>query len=128
MNLINYEIFRQRKNFNPIKLFERNEKLTYEMFCNFFESRFVVPPDTQYYLRVKKAFEENKHLKEHQSSELETKNKEKFSLEDELSITTENSKEDHEEQENQEEETQEEKSSRVVSKRRKSRRKKNEQN
>jgi len=65
MNLINYEIFRQRKNFNPLRLFERNEKLTYEMFCNFFESRLVIPPDIKYFLRVKEEFEKNKVTCEH---------------------------------------------------------------
>lgn len=66
MNLINYEIFRQRKKFNPLKLFERNENLTYEMFCNFFESRFVIPPDNKYFLRVKEEFEKNKVNNEEQ--------------------------------------------------------------
>ena len=72
MNLINYELFRQRKKFNPIRLFERNENLTYEIFCNFFESRFVIPPDTKYFLRVKEEFEKNKKTQNHDQLEKDT--------------------------------------------------------
>lgn len=60
MKLISYEIFRQRKKFNPITLFKQNKNITYEQFKEFFESRLVESPDLNYYMRVKnKFFEDN---------------------------------------------------------------------
>lgn len=50
---INYQLFRQRKNFNPTTLFKSNMSLSYKDFCSFFESRNVEPPSEEYYERVK---------------------------------------------------------------------------
>lgn len=59
MKLIKYEIFRQRKNFNPLILFKKNKDITYDQFKEFFESRLVESPDINYYTRVKNKFNEN---------------------------------------------------------------------
>jgi hypothetical protein len=50
---INYQLFRQRKNFDPTTLFKSNKSLSYKDFCSFFESRNVEPPSKEYYERVK---------------------------------------------------------------------------
>jgi hypothetical protein len=50
---INYQLFRQRKNFDPTVLFKSNMSLSYKDFCSFFESRNVEPPSKEYYERVK---------------------------------------------------------------------------
>ena len=53
MKRINYQLFRQRKNFNPTFLFKNNLKLSYEEFCKFFIERNVEPPSEKYYMNVK---------------------------------------------------------------------------
>lgn len=58
MQLIKYEIFQQRKQFNPLILFKRNPDLTYTDFKEFLNSRLVEEPDVSYFNRVKKAFDE----------------------------------------------------------------------
>lgn len=50
---INYQLFRQRKSFDPTILFRSNSSLSYKDFCVFFESRNVEPPSEEYYNRVK---------------------------------------------------------------------------
>jgi hypothetical protein len=54
MQRINYQLFRQRKNFNPTVLFKNNLKLSYEEFCKFFIERNVEPPSETYYMNVKR--------------------------------------------------------------------------
>lgn len=53
MQRINYQLFRQRKNFDPTILFKNNLTLTYEEFSNFFIERNVEPPSEKYYMNVK---------------------------------------------------------------------------
>lgn len=62
MKLIKYEIFRQRKKFNPLILFKKNKDITYDQFKEFFESRLVESPDINYYTRVKNKFNENNNV------------------------------------------------------------------
>jgi hypothetical protein len=83
--LINYELFRQRKNFNPLSLFYKNEDFSYQDFVNFFISRSVNPPDLNYYNRVKKAFEENQNKK----VDLEKKNKNTVEIKEIVSLEKE---------------------------------------
>lgn len=53
---ISYNLFRNRKNFNPLVLFYQNKDLTYQEFKEYFNSRYVTSPDIEYYNRVKQAF------------------------------------------------------------------------
>lgn len=53
MQRINYQLFRQRKNFDPTILFKNNLTLSYEEFSNFFIERNVEPPSKDYYMNVK---------------------------------------------------------------------------
>ena len=57
MSKINYDLFRIRKNFKPLSLFNRNPKLTFKEFEEFFEQRMVESPGKDYYLRVKSHYE-----------------------------------------------------------------------
>ena len=57
MSKINYDLFRIRKNFKPLSLFNRNPKLTFEEFEDFFDQRMVESPGKDYYLRVKSHYE-----------------------------------------------------------------------
>ncbi len=57
MSKINYDLFRIRKNFKPLSLFNRNPKLTFEEFEDFFDQRMVKSPGKDYYLRVKSHYE-----------------------------------------------------------------------
>lgn len=66
MQLIKYEVFQQRKQFNPLILFKRNPNLTYTDFKEFLNSRLVEEPDVSYFNRVKKVFDE-----EQQTSKIE---------------------------------------------------------
>lgn len=50
---INYQLFRQRKNFDPTILFRSNSSLSYKDFCVFFENRNVESPSEEYYNKVK---------------------------------------------------------------------------
>lgn len=74
IKLINYEVFRQRKKFDPLILFKKNPNLTYNDFKEFLNNRLVEAPDVSYYKRVKKAFEktqnENNVITENVSDEL----------------------------------------------------------
>lgn len=54
MQRINYQLFRQRKNFNPTVLFKNNLTLSYEDFSKFFIDRNVEPPSESYYMNVKR--------------------------------------------------------------------------
>src|SRR5210317_1193789 len=56
---ISYNLFRNRRKFNPLSLFYKNKDLTYEEFKEYFNSRHVTSPDEDYYNRVKKAFIDN---------------------------------------------------------------------
>ena len=53
MQRINYQLFRQRKNFDPTILFKNNLTLSYEEFSKFFIERNVEPPSEKYYMNVK---------------------------------------------------------------------------
>lgn len=53
MQRINYQLFRQRKNFDPTILFKNNLTLSYEEFSSFFVERNVEPPSEKYYMNVK---------------------------------------------------------------------------
>jgi len=53
MQRINYQLFRQRKNFDPTTLFKNNITLSYEDFSSFFIERNVEPPSEKYYMNVK---------------------------------------------------------------------------
>ena len=57
MQRINYQLFRQRKNFDPTLLFKSNIDLSYEDFCDFFVKRNVEPPSKEYYMNVKTHYE-----------------------------------------------------------------------
>ncbi len=57
MRKINYDLFRTRKNFKPLTLFNRNPRLTFEEFEDFFDQRMVESPGKDYYLRVKSHYE-----------------------------------------------------------------------
>lgn len=53
MQRINYQLFRQRKNFDPTILFKNNLTLSYKEFSSFFIERNVEPPSENYYMNVK---------------------------------------------------------------------------
>jgi hypothetical protein len=55
-SLINYKLFQNRRNFNPLSLFAKNKDLTYEEFVAFLQSKMVDSPGIAYYERVKTAF------------------------------------------------------------------------
>jgi hypothetical protein len=75
-HMINYELFRMRKLFNPLTLFYRNENLTYKQFKSYLNGLNVMSPGEDYYERVKKRFEQdnkntvviNIESKEHQTN------------------------------------------------------------
>jgi len=56
---ISYNLFRNRRKFNPLSLFYKNKDLTYEEFKEYFNSRHVTSPDEDYYNRVKQTFIDN---------------------------------------------------------------------
>lgn len=56
--MINYDLFRMRKMFNPLTLFYRNKNLTYKEFKSYLNRLNVKSPGEAYYLRVKKRFDE----------------------------------------------------------------------
>ena len=51
-NLINYNIFSQRKRFNVLNVVKSNELFDYEKFCSFFINIKVEPPSEDYFKRV----------------------------------------------------------------------------
>jgi hypothetical protein len=51
-NLINYNIFSQRKKFNVLNVVKSNELFDYEKFCSFFVNIKVEPPSEDYFKRV----------------------------------------------------------------------------
>ena len=51
-NLINYNIFSQRKKFNVLNVVKSNELFDYEKFCSFFINIKVEPPNEDYFKRV----------------------------------------------------------------------------
>jgi hypothetical protein len=55
-NNISYELFRNRKKFNPLTLFYNNNELTYEQFKEYFLKRNVDSPNFEYYEKVKSKF------------------------------------------------------------------------
>ncbi len=56
MNKISYELFKTRRNFNPISLFLKKNDLSYDEFCNYFNKINVVAPDFEYFQKVKNFF------------------------------------------------------------------------
>lgn len=62
--LIRYNLFKTRKKFNPLSLFNANKNLTYEDFVNFLHSRNVEPPSVDYFNKVKSAFDLESKTKE----------------------------------------------------------------
>ena len=50
---ISYNFFRNRRKFDPRVLFYKNKDLSYEEFCEYFDSKNVYAPDFEYYERVK---------------------------------------------------------------------------
>ena len=62
---ISYNFYRNRKKFDPRKLFYKNKSLSYEEFCKYFDSINVYAPNFEYYKRVKDSlsFEENNENK-----------------------------------------------------------------
>lgn len=78
---INYQLFRQRKNFDPTILFRSNSSLSYKDFCFFFENRNVEPPSEEYYNRVK-SFCFSKEEKHDTEVELDLKEPEQIVLEE----------------------------------------------
>ena len=72
---ISYNLFRNRKKFNPLSLFYKNKDLTYKEFKEYFNSRHVTSPDEDYYNRVKNAFFE-KAILEKKVEEVEVLKKE----------------------------------------------------
>ena len=59
---ISYNLFRNRKKFNPLILFYQNKDLTYQEFKEYFNSRHVESPDEDYFNRVKNTFFEKTTL------------------------------------------------------------------
>jgi hypothetical protein len=59
---ISYNLFRNRKKFNPLILFYQNKDLTYQEFKEYFNSRHVESPDEDYFNRVKHTFFEKTTL------------------------------------------------------------------
>jgi hypothetical protein len=53
---ISYELFKTRRNFNPITLFLKKSDLSYDEFCNYFNKINVVAPDFEYFQKVKNFF------------------------------------------------------------------------
>ena len=51
-NLINYNIFSQRKRFNVLNVVKSNELFDYEKFCSFFINIKVEPPSEDYFKKV----------------------------------------------------------------------------
>jgi len=81
MNKISYELFRSRRNFNPIILFQKKNDLTLEEFNQFFESFLVCTPGKEYYEKVKQTFflkykKEIDIIEETELKQLEIKNEE----------------------------------------------------
>lgn len=93
MQRINYQLFRQRKNFDPTILFKNNLTLSYEEFSKFFIERNVEPPSKDYYMNVKTHCESlaeaikdvpgNEKVKICAESDLDIKLSEEFVLEPE---------------------------------------------
>ena len=92
MSKINYDLFRIRKNFKPLSLFNRNPKLTFEEFEEFFEQRMVVSPGKDYYLRVKSHYEKINtptiEIKEDSVAELTVEEVAEVELEESSEIVT----------------------------------------
>ena len=57
---IKYDLFRSRRNFNPIVLFYKNNDMTYKEFEKYFNDKNVESPGFEYYNRVKTRFLEKK--------------------------------------------------------------------
>ena len=51
-NLINYNLFYSRNNFNPVLFIKNNQIDSYEKFCSLLEKRGVSTPGLEYYNRV----------------------------------------------------------------------------
>jgi len=51
-NLINYNLFYSRNNFNPVLFIKNNQIDSYEKFCSLLETRGVLTPGLEYYNRV----------------------------------------------------------------------------
>jgi hypothetical protein len=59
---ISYNLFRNRKKFNPLILFYQNKEITYEEFKEYLNSRHVESPGEDYFNRVKHTFFEKSTL------------------------------------------------------------------
>ena len=57
---INYDLFRVRRQFNPLILFYQNNDLTYTEFEKYFNDKNVESPGVEYYNRVKARFLEKR--------------------------------------------------------------------
>jgi hypothetical protein len=72
-NNISYELFRNRKKFNPLTLFYNNNELTYEQFKEYFLKINVESPSFEYYEKVKSKFLELTKVEEIKVEEKTTK-------------------------------------------------------
>ena len=68
-NLINYNIFSQRKKFNVLNVVNSNELFDYEKFSSFFVNIKVEPPSEEYFKRVM----EKINLEKQKSESIEVK-------------------------------------------------------
>lgn len=67
---ISYELFKTRRNFNPITLFLKKSDLSYDEFCNYFNKINVVAPDFEYFQKVKNFFVSLSNSKETDEEDL----------------------------------------------------------
>ena len=70
-NYINYNLFKSRTGFNPLKFFEKNKNISYEDFKSYLNARKAKSPGKDYYDRAIK----------HVNKELEADKEEKTTLE-----------------------------------------------
>ena len=73
-NLINYNLFYSRNNFNPVLFIKNNNIDSYEKFCNLLEKRGVYTPGLEYYNKVvdhiKEEIKEEVSVEKNQAKEL----------------------------------------------------------
>jgi len=55
--LINYFLFQRRRKFNPLNLFKKNNKLTYEEFVSFLNKKMIDSPGKEYFDKLKEKFD-----------------------------------------------------------------------